>query len=86
MEVVWCPIFQRNLRGIEERQFLSLLNLLRDVRIPEEGEDAGIWKVSKDGSFSASSFYSATHIRTERRSQIIFGSSRPHQESWSLVG
>ena len=36
-EVIWCRIFRRNLTDIEERQFLALLNLLRDVLIPEEG-------------------------------------------------
>ena len=41
-EVIWYPIFRRNLRDIEERQFLSLINVLRDVLIPEEGEDARI--------------------------------------------
>ena len=39
-------------------QFLSLLNLLKVVLIPEEGEDTRIWKASKDGSFSVASFYS----------------------------
>ena len=36
-EVIWCPIFKRNLRDIEERQFLSLINLRREMNIPEEG-------------------------------------------------
>ena len=43
-EVIWCPIFGRNLRDVEERQFLSLINLLREVNIPKEGEDDRIWK------------------------------------------
>eukprot|EP00268_Persea_americana_P035190 TRINITY_DN34761_c0_g1_i1.p1 TRINITY_DN34761_c0_g1~~TRINITY_DN34761_c0_g1_i1.p1 ORF type:complete len:118 (+),score=19.47 TRINITY_DN34761_c0_g1_i1:39-356(+) len=30
-EVIWSPIFHRNLRDIEESQFLSLLKLLKDV-------------------------------------------------------
>ena len=63
-EVIWCPIFKRNLKDMEERQFLSLLNLLRDVIIPEEGEDIRIWKASKDCSFSVLLFYLADSTRT----------------------
>ena len=69
-EVIWSPIFRRNLRDIKERQFLSLLNLLKNVLIPEEGEDTRIWKASKDGSFSVASFYSANSTTLERRPQI----------------
>ena len=67
-EVIWSPIFRRNLRDIEERQFLSLLNLLTDVLIPEEGEDSRIWKASIDNSFSVASFYSVKPTTSKRRS------------------
>ena len=64
-DVIWSPIFRRNLRDIEEMQFVSLLNLLANVLISEEGEDNRIWIASKDCSFSVSSFYSAISKRTE---------------------
>eukprot|EP00268_Persea_americana_P058902 TRINITY_DN7173_c0_g1_i2.p1 TRINITY_DN7173_c0_g1~~TRINITY_DN7173_c0_g1_i2.p1 ORF type:complete len:258 (-),score=28.56 TRINITY_DN7173_c0_g1_i2:2111-2884(-) len=66
-EVIWCQIFRRNLKDVEARQFISLLNLVSDVIITEQGEDIRIWKASKDGSFSISSFYSTNSTRTMRK-------------------
>ena len=41
--VVWSLILRSNLKEQEESQFISLLNLLNDVHIQEEGEDTRVW-------------------------------------------
>lgn len=51
---VWCPILRRNLKEHEEDQFISLINLLSGANIAEG--DVRVWKASKDGIFSVSSF------------------------------
>ena len=61
--VSWSPTFRRNLKEHEENQFLSLQTLLRGPQIPEEGEDTRIWKASRNGVFSVSSFYSTLSAR-----------------------
>ena len=57
--MVWSLIIRRNLKDHEESQFISLLNLLNGVFIPNMGEDTRVWTTSKDGLFSVSSFFSA---------------------------
>lgn len=44
-------ILRKNLSESEEHQFISLLNILSRVFIPEEGEDSREYKASLDGSF-----------------------------------
>eukprot|EP00268_Persea_americana_P011367 TRINITY_DN14816_c0_g2_i2.p1 TRINITY_DN14816_c0_g2~~TRINITY_DN14816_c0_g2_i2.p1 ORF type:complete len:101 (+),score=13.35 TRINITY_DN14816_c0_g2_i2:516-818(+) len=67
-QITWSPMFRRNLKEHEENQILSLLCLLRDAQIPGEGEDTRIWKASRSGAFSVSSFYSS--IAEESRSRL----------------
>ena len=43
---------------------MSLLNILRDIQTPVEGEDVTVWKALKSWSFSVPSFYSALSKRT----------------------
>ena len=44
-QITWSPTFRRNLKENEEIQFMSLVGLLRDIHIFEDGEDTRIWKV-----------------------------------------
>ena len=65
--VVWNPTLRRNLKENEESQFMLLLNLLEGSNIAASGEDERVWTVSKDGSFSISSFsLSLSGISRER--------------------
>lgn len=50
-QIVWCPIFRRNLVEQEESQLLRLLRSLNSTFIKGEGEDLRLWKPSKDGRF-----------------------------------
>lgn len=54
--MAWCPTFRRNLTEEEENQLLALLNLLKEIFIPDHGEDGQVWAASKNGSLSISSF------------------------------
>lgn len=65
-QLIWCPLFRRNLRE-HESQFMSLLNLLRDIQIPVDGEDVRFWKALKSGSFSVTNFYPPLSTRTRIR-------------------
>eukprot|EP00268_Persea_americana_P068653 TRINITY_DN9599_c0_g4_i1.p1 TRINITY_DN9599_c0_g4~~TRINITY_DN9599_c0_g4_i1.p1 ORF type:complete len:154 (-),score=18.03 TRINITY_DN9599_c0_g4_i1:181-642(-) len=69
-QVVWSPTLRRNLKDNEESQFISLLNLLNDMFIPERGEDARVWTTSKDGTFFVSSFFSAISNSSRERSVL----------------
>lgn len=69
-QTTWNPAFSRNLKEREETQVISLLILLWDTQIPSEGEDIRIWKASRSGSFSISSFYSALTGREGGRSSL----------------
>eukprot|EP00268_Persea_americana_P033450 TRINITY_DN3312_c0_g1_i6.p1 TRINITY_DN3312_c0_g1~~TRINITY_DN3312_c0_g1_i6.p1 ORF type:complete len:225 (-),score=29.21 TRINITY_DN3312_c0_g1_i6:634-1308(-) len=44
-QITWSPTFRRNLKENEELQFLSLIDLLRDIHLSEDMEDTRIWKV-----------------------------------------
>lgn len=54
--VVWTPIFRRNLLQSNESSLLSLLQMLGNVFIPEDGIDCRWWDPSKEGTFSIASF------------------------------
>ena len=64
------PILRRNLKEHEETQFISLLNILNEVYIPERGEDKRVWNASNDRSFSVSSFFMAISKRSRERSVV----------------
>lgn len=57
-QVIWGPIFRRNLTEIEQ-EFIDLINTLQNVHLPEGGEDGRLWLALKDHSFSAASFFAA---------------------------
>ena len=57
---------RRHLKDQEESQFISLLNLLNDMYIPESREDTKVWTASKDGSFSVSSSLPLPMVRRRR--------------------
>lgn len=54
----WGPIFRTNLTEEEENQFMSLLQILNQVSISDEGQDRTVWRASQDGAFLVSSFFS----------------------------
>lgn len=56
-EVVWGPILRRNLTTSEESSLLSLLELIRNMSIVEEGVDCRLWTASRGGTFSVASFF-----------------------------
>ena len=56
-QLVWCPIFKRNLKDVEESQFIDLLNSLSSVPIQSSRVDERVWIASKNGSFLVSSFF-----------------------------
>lgn len=69
-QIMWSSKSRRNLKENEEIQFLSLIDLLRDIHFPEDMEDTRIWKASKNGSFSVSSFYAALSARVGTKSSL----------------
>lgn len=54
----WDPVFRTNLTEEEENQFMSLLQILNQVSISDEGQDRTVWRASQDGAFLVSSFFS----------------------------
>ena len=70
--VVWSPILRTQLKNQEEAQFISLLNLLNGVYIPEGGAETRVWTASQDGSFSVSSFFS-TITNESRERNVVSG-------------
>lgn len=56
--------------GAEERQFITLLDLLNNVDIPEEGEDYRIWDETSDGYFSVASYYKSISNKQMQRSPV----------------
>ena len=67
---VWTPILGRNIREDKEGHLMSLVNILIRVYIAEGGEDIRLWKASKDGSFTVSSFFSAITGRSNGRNPM----------------
>lgn len=54
--MVWTRILRRNLLQLEETSLFSLLEILVNVSIPEDGIDNRCWVLSKGGSFLVASF------------------------------
>lgn len=55
-QVVWEPIFKRNLTDQEEKQFVTLIDLLNFIFIPRKGEDSS-FAASEDWAFFCSLFF-----------------------------
>ena len=83
--IVWRPIF-RSLLDVEERQFITLLELLNNVDIPKEGGDCKIWDRSRtnDGYFSVSSFYKSISNKQITRNTVagVWNNVRRKKELW----
>lgn len=54
--MVWTRILRRNLLQLEETSLFSLLEILVNVFILEDGIDNRCWVLSKGGSFLVASF------------------------------
>ena len=68
-QLIWSPIFRRNLKENEESQMILLLNLLISVYIPG-GQDERIWIPSRVDSFSVTSFFMALSERGRTSSAL----------------
>lgn len=55
--ILWGPIFRRDLNEREESDLLSLLGILNNFSILGEGMDERVWIPSMDGNFSVASFF-----------------------------
>lgn len=55
-QVLWCPVFRRNMTKSEEDHLLELLHILNWPQITEGAPNHRLWSYSKDGGFSVSSF------------------------------
>lgn len=56
-QVVWEPIFRRNLTDQEEKQFVTLIDLLNFIFIPRKEEDSRVSQLQKIGLFSVPYFF-----------------------------
>lgn len=54
--IVWGHIFTRNLNGLEETQFRSMMVLIGSIFIPKNGKER-VWMASMDGMFSVASLF-----------------------------
>lgn len=55
--VAWRSEFIRNLIGIKENQFHSMIVLLNSVAVAKGTMDRGVWLGLMDGNFLVSSFF-----------------------------
>ena len=67
---VWIPILRRNLMEHEVGQLISLLNQLSGGIHCRRWGGIRLWKASKDGSFSVSSFFSSI-TRSNMRNPMV---------------
>lgn len=76
-QVVWAPMFRRNLNEGEIQDFATLLTVLSSVFIADGRKDKRVWTGTIDGSFSLASFFLAL-----RGGAALDLSKFPFEEVW----
>ena len=79
LEILWWPIFRRNLRESEEADLCSLLHVLYQLFILEGGNGSWLRTPSRDSRFTLTSFFSTltTHAASGTRWDHLWKAKTP---------